>query len=75
MHVALATVAPSPLKIWIEMTALNALGGPLTACSFSALTGYFRDGCSVPPIAKNKHFRVTRVIEAVLNRKSVGPAR
>lgn len=27
------------------MTALNVLGGPLTACSFSPLTGYFRDGC------------------------------
>lgn len=23
----------------------NVLGGPLTACSFSPLTGYFRDGC------------------------------
>lgn len=27
------------------MTALNVLGGPLAACSFSPLTGYFRDGC------------------------------
>ena len=27
------------------MTALNVLGGPLEACSFSPLTGYFRDGC------------------------------
>jgi uncharacterized protein (DUF2237 family) len=27
------------------MTALNVRGGPLTACSFSPLTGYFRDGC------------------------------
>jgi hypothetical protein len=23
----------------------NVLGGPLTACSYSPLTGYFRDGC------------------------------
>jgi uncharacterized protein len=23
----------------------NVLGGPLQACSFSPLTGYFRDGC------------------------------
>jgi len=28
-----------------EMTALNVLGWPLEACSFSPLTGYFRDGC------------------------------
>lgn len=27
------------------MTTLNVLGGPLQACSFSPLTGYFRDGC------------------------------
>lgn len=27
------------------MTALNVLGGPMEACSFSPLTGYFRDGC------------------------------
>ncbi|MBL8516317.1 MAG: DUF2237 domain-containing protein [Betaproteobacteria bacterium] len=26
------------------MTAKNVLGGPLTACCFSPLTGYFRDG-------------------------------
>ena len=25
--------------------AKNVLGGPLQACSFSPLTGYFRDGC------------------------------
>ncbi len=29
----------------MTMTALNVLGGPLEACSFSPLTGYFRDGC------------------------------
>ena len=27
------------------MTALNVLGGPLKACSFSPLTGFYRDGC------------------------------
>lgn len=27
------------------MTALNVLGVPLEECSFSPLTGYFRDGC------------------------------
>lgn len=27
------------------MTALNVLGARLEACSFSPLTGYFRDGC------------------------------
>ncbi len=26
------------------MSARNVLGGPLTACCFSPLTGYFRDG-------------------------------
>ena len=25
--------------------ALNVLGGPLQACSYSPLTGFFRDGC------------------------------
>lgn len=29
----------------LKMTALNVLGGPLVACSFSPLTGYYRDGC------------------------------
>jgi uncharacterized protein len=28
-----------------HVTALNVLGGELQACSFSPLTGYFRDGC------------------------------
>lgn len=27
------------------MRAINVLGGPLKVCSFSPLTGYFRDGC------------------------------
>ena len=27
------------------MTALNVLGGPLQACPFDPLTGFFRDGC------------------------------
>ena len=27
------------------MDALNVLGGPLQACSFDPLTGFFRDGC------------------------------
>jgi uncharacterized protein (DUF2237 family) len=27
------------------MEALNVLGGPLQACSFDPLTGFFRDGC------------------------------
>ncbi len=27
------------------MDALNVLGGPLEACSFDPLTGFFRDGC------------------------------
>ncbi len=36
---------PYTPDILTDMTALNVLGGPLTACSFSPLTGYFRDGC------------------------------
>lgn len=31
------------------MTALNVLGTPLQACSFSPLTGYLRDGCCHTP--------------------------
>ena len=27
------------------MTALNVLGGPLLACSYAPLSGFFRDGC------------------------------
>jgi uncharacterized protein (DUF2237 family) len=27
------------------MEVLNVLGGPLQACSFDPLTGFFRDGC------------------------------
>ncbi len=27
------------------MSALNVLGGPLLACSYAPLTGFFRDGC------------------------------
>jgi uncharacterized protein (DUF2237 family) len=27
------------------MDALNVLGGPLEACSFDPLTGFYRDGC------------------------------
>ncbi|MBF4499614.1 DUF2237 family protein, partial [Vibrio vulnificus] len=30
----------------VELTSgRNVLGGPLRACSFDPLTGYFRDGC------------------------------
>ena len=28
-----------------ESTEKNVLGGPLLACSYAPLTGYFRDGC------------------------------
>jgi uncharacterized protein (DUF2237 family) len=28
-----------------ELTETNVLGGPLLACSYAPLTGYFRDGC------------------------------
>ena len=36
---------PPTFEILNAMTALNVLGGPLEACSFDPLTGYFRDGC------------------------------
>ncbi|MCX7815499.1 MAG: DUF2237 domain-containing protein [Tepidimonas ignava] len=29
----------------MDTTARNVLGGPLRACSYDPLTGYFRDGC------------------------------
>jgi uncharacterized protein (DUF2237 family) len=29
----------------MEINAKNVLGGPLEACSYSPLTGFFRDGC------------------------------
>jgi hypothetical protein len=28
-----------------QQTARNVLGGPLAACSYAPLTGFFRDGC------------------------------
>ena len=28
-----------------ELTETNVLGGPLLACSYAPLTGYYRDGC------------------------------
>ena len=33
----------------VELTSgRNVLGGPLRACAFDPLTGYFRDGCCRP---------------------------
>lgn len=29
----------------LEENAINVLGGPLVACSFDPLTGFYRDGC------------------------------
>ena len=28
-----------------DISERNVLGGPLLACSYAPLTGYFRDGC------------------------------
>ena len=41
----------------VELTSgRNVLGGPLRACAFDPLTGYFRDGCCRPhPDDLGKH--------------------
>ena len=45
----------------------NVLGGPLLACSFDPLTGFFRDGCcSTGPDDVGSHTVCARVTEAFL---------
>ena len=44
------------------MTAQNVLGGPLQACCFSPLTGYFRDGwCHTADEDRGSHVICARV--------------
>ena len=44
------------------MTAQNVLGGPLQACCFSPLTGYFRDGwCHTADEDRGTHVICARV--------------
>jgi uncharacterized protein (DUF2237 family) len=45
----------------------NVLGGPLLACSFDPLTGFFRDGCcQTGPDDLGSHTVCARVTEAFL---------
>jgi uncharacterized protein len=48
-------------------TRLNVLGGPLLACSFDPLTGFFRDGCcETGPDDSGSHTVCARVTEDFL---------
>ena len=48
-------------------TGRNVLGGPLLACSFDPLTGFFRDGCcTTGPEDLGSHTVCARVTEAFL---------
>lgn len=51
----------------MEIDALNVLGGPLEACSFDPLTGFFRDGCChTGPQDQGTHVVCAKVTEAFL---------
>lgn len=46
---------------------LNVLGGPLLACSYDPLTGFFRDGCcETGPQDRGSHTVCARVTDAFL---------
>jgi len=48
--------------------ALNVLGGPLQACSYSPLTGFFRDGCcNTDANDHGTHVVCTRMTQAFLD--------
>ncbi|MDW8335493.1 MAG: DUF2237 domain-containing protein [Tepidimonas sp.] len=48
-------------------SARNVLGGPLRACSYDPLTGYFRDGCChTGPHDLGRHVVCAKVTEAFL---------
>lgn len=53
----------------VELTSgRNVLGGPLRACAYDPLTGYFRDGCCRPhPHDTGKHLLCARVTQAFLD--------
>lgn len=49
------------------MNVKNVLGGPLLACSFAPVTGYFRDGCCNTDVTdRGNHTVCTRVTDAFL---------
>lgn len=49
------------------MNALNVLGGPLQACSFDPITGFYRDGCcNTGPQDAGTHVVCARVSAAFL---------
>jgi uncharacterized protein (DUF2237 family) len=49
------------------MEAKNVLGGPLLACSYAPVTGYFRDGCcNTDDTDLGNHTVCARVTEAFL---------
>ncbi|MGE0800933.1 MAG: DUF2237 family protein [Lautropia sp.] len=49
------------------MEAKNVLGGPLLACSYAPVTGYFRDGCcNTDPTDRGNHTVCARVTDAFL---------
>lgn len=52
----------------VELTSgRNVLGGPLRACAFDPLTGYFRDGCCRPhPDDLGKHVVCAKMTDAFL---------
>lgn len=52
----------------VELTSgRNVLGGPLRACAYDPLTGYFRDGCCRPhPQDNGKHLVCARMTQAFL---------
>lgn len=53
----------------IELTpGRNVLGGPLRACSYAPLTGFFRDGCCrTRPNDEGRHVVCARVTQAFLS--------
>lgn len=53
----------------VELTSgRNVLGGPLRACSFDPLTGYFRDGCCrTRSDDAGQHVVCTKVTQAFLD--------
>ncbi len=49
------------------MNSKNVLGGPLLACSYAPVTGYFRDGCcNTDNTDRGNHTICTRVTDAFL---------
>lgn len=50
------------------MSSKNVLGGPLLACSFDPLTGFFRDGCCTTDLQdRGSHVVCAKVTQAFLD--------